>query len=51
MAANVNKFIDSYRGDPYAEAQQMIKSGKITQQQWDEALKMARQIAPHLGRR
>lgn len=51
MAANVNQFVDNYRGDPYAEAQSMIRSGKITQEQWEKALGTARQILPHLGRR
>ena len=48
MAQNVMQFANQYKGDPYAEAQAMIRSGKITQQQWDQALNMARQIIPYL---
>lgn len=50
MAAQINNFADNYHGDPYAEAQQMIRSGRITQAQWEQALNMARQIVPHLHR-
>ena len=49
MAAGIVQFANSYNGDPYAEAENMIRSGKITQKQWDDALNMARQIAPHLN--
>ncbi len=50
-AAKINGFVDQYRGDPYAEAESLIRAGKITREQWEEAMKMAHQIAPHLGRR
>ncbi len=51
LAGNINRFLDQYKGDPYAEAEGMIRSGKITREQWSEALKMARQIMPHLERK
>lgn len=51
MAGKINQYVDQYRGDPYAEAESMIRSGQITRQQWEKAMEMARQIAPHLGRR
>lgn len=50
MAEKLQGFADNYRGDPYAEAQQMIRSGRITQAQWEQALNMARKIVPHLHR-
>lgn len=51
MAVQINNFADNYRGDPYAEAESLIRSGKITREKWNEALRLAHQIAPHLGRR
>lgn len=51
MAAQINNFADNYHGDPYAEAESLIRSGKITREKWNEALRLAHQIAPHLGRR
>ncbi len=51
MAEKINQFTAQYRGDPYAEAEAMIRAGRITREQWERALGMARQIRPHLGRR
>ena len=51
MAAKINSFAENYHGDPYAEAESLIRSGKITREKWNEALRLAHQIAPHLGRR
>lgn len=51
LAGNINRFVDEYNGNPYAEAEGMIRSGEITREQWNEALRMARQIRPHLGRK
>ena len=33
------------------EVTEHIRSGKITREKWNEALRLAHQIAPHLGRR
>lgn len=51
MAERINNFAASYQGDPFAEAESLIHSGKITREQWEKALGMARQIAPHLRKR
>lgn len=50
MAEKLQEFADNYRGDPYADAQQLIRSGRITQAQWDQALNMARQIVIQMHR-
>ena len=49
MCIKFNNFAKNYRGDPYAEAESLIRSGKITREKWNEALRLARQIAPHLN--
>ena len=51
MAAEVMRFADNYRGDPFAEAESLIRAGRITPEQWEQAKNMARQIVPFLGRR
>ncbi len=37
-------FKNSFRGDPQQIIQQMLNSGRITQQQYDNAVKMANQF-------
>lgn len=48
------QFRQNFQGDPQATVQQMLNSGKITQQQYDQAVQMANQfqqmLAPY-GRR
>ena len=38
------QFRNSFRGDPRQRIQQMLNSGQITQQQYNNAVQMARQL-------
>lgn len=38
------QFANSFKGDPKAEVQKLIQSGKISQSQLDEAQNMAREL-------
>lgn len=39
-----NQFKKMYRGDPKQQVQEMLKSGKITQEQFNQVASMATQI-------
>ena len=43
------QFKNSFRGDPQQQVQQLLNSGKISQAQYDQALKMAQQLQKMLG--
>lgn len=48
------KFKNSFTGDPRAQVQQMLNSGRISQAQYDQAVQMAKQLQAMLtpgGRR
>jgi len=48
------QFRNNFNGDARAQVQQMLSSGKITQQQYDNAVQMAQQLQAMLtpnGRR
>ena len=56
MMNNMNGFIqrlqqfkNQFNGNPQQQIQQMLNSGKITQAQYDHAVKQANQIANVLG--
>ena len=38
------QFKNSYKGNPQQQIQQMLNSGQITQQQYDQAVQMANQL-------
>jgi len=38
------QFRNSFKGDPRQQIQQMLNSGRITQAQYDQAVKMANQL-------
>lgn len=38
------QFRQNYNGDARAQVQQMLNSGQITQQQYDQAVQMAQQL-------
>lgn len=44
------EFKNSFKGDPRQQIQQMLNSGQITQQQYDNAVKMANQFQQFLGK-
>ena len=43
------QFQQMFRGDPGQQIQQLMNSGKITQQQYNQAVQMARQMQRMLG--
>ena len=43
------QFKENFKGDPHEQVQQMLQSGKITQQQYDQAVKMANQLKQMFG--
>lgn len=38
------QFRNTFKGDPRAQIQQMLNSGKITQAQYNQAVQLARQM-------
>ena len=44
ILAQFMQFAQNFKGDPQQQVQQMLNSGQITQQQYDNAVRMAQQI-------
>ena len=44
-----NQFKNNFSGDPRQQVQQLLNSGKITQQQYNEAVQKANALAKMLG--
>ena len=44
MIQRFMQFRQNFTGDPRAQIQQMMNSGRITQAQYDNAVKMAQQL-------
>jgi len=44
-----NQFRQNFRGNPQQQVQNLLNSGKITQQQYDEAVKKANQLKSMFG--
>ena len=44
------QFQQSFRGDPNQQIQQLLNSGKINQQQYNQAVQMAQQMRRFLGK-
>ena len=44
------QFQQSFRGDPRQQVQQMLNSGRISQEQYNNAVQIANQFARMLGR-
>ena len=38
------QFAQNFKGDPQQQVQQMLNSGQITQQQYDNAVRLAQQL-------
>ena len=43
------QFKQTFRGDPQAQVQQLLNSGKVTQDQYDQAVQTAQQLSRMLG--
>ena len=43
------QFKNNFKGNPQEQVQQMLQSGKITQQQYDAAVQMANQLKQMFG--
>lgn len=46
----LQQFQQTFRGDPRQQVQQLLNSGKVTQQQYNQATQMANQIQRMLGK-
>ena len=50
MLQQLMQFKNNFRGDPKAQVQQMLNSGRVTQAQYDQAVQMANQIQKMMGK-
>lgn len=50
MLQQLMQFRNNFKGDPRAQVQQMLNSGKVSQAQYDQAVQMANQIQKMMGR-
>ena len=44
------QFQQMFKGDPKQQIQQMLNSGKVSQQQYNQAVQMAQQLQRMMGR-
>lgn len=44
-----NQFKQQFRGDPQAQVQQLLNSGKVSQQQYNQAVQKANMLKQMLG--
>ena len=49
MMQRFQQFQQMFRGDPKAQVQQMLNSGRITQDQYNRAVQTANQMAKMMG--
>lgn len=49
MMQRFQQFQQMFRGDPKQQVQQLLNSGKISQQQYDQAVQMAKQFQQMMG--
>ena len=49
MIQRFNQFRQTFTGNPQAQIQQMLNSGRITQAQYNNAVNMANQMARMMG--
>jgi hypothetical protein len=50
MLQQLMQFRNSFKGDPRAQVQQLLNSGKVSQSQYDQAVQMANQIQKMMGK-
>lgn len=44
IVSEINKFKNSFKGDPRAEVEKMMQSGQLSQEQFNEYAQMANQL-------
>ena len=44
MMQRFNQFRQTFRGDPRQQVQQLLNSGRVSQSQYDQAVRMAQQF-------
>ena len=49
MVQRFQQFRQMFRGDPKQQIQQMLNSGKVSQEQYNQAVQTAQQIARMMG--
>lgn len=49
ILTQLREFSNSFKGDPRQQVQQLLNSGKISQSQYDQAVRMANQLQSMLG--
>ena len=49
MIQRFNQFRQQFTGDPRQQVQQLLNSGKVTQQQYNNAVQMANQLQKMMG--
>lgn len=49
MMQRFQQFRQTFHGDPRQQVQQLLNSGKVTQQQYDRAVQMAQQFQRMMG--
>lgn len=50
MLQQLMQFRNNFKGDPRAQVQQMLNSGRVSQAQYDRAVQMANQIQKMMGK-
>ena len=49
LMQRLQQFQRMFRGDPQQQVQQLLNSGRVTQQQYNQAVQMAQQIQRMMG--
>lgn len=49
MMQRFQQFQQSFRGDPRQQIQQLLNSGRVSQQQYDQAVQTANQLRRMIG--
>lgn len=50
MMQKLQQFMQSFKGDPQQAIQQMLNSGKVSQEQYNQAVQTANQVMKMLGK-
>ena len=50
MLQQLMQFKNNFKGDPRAQVQQMLNSGRVSQAQYDQAVQMANQKKKMMGK-
>jgi hypothetical protein len=49
IVSRFNQFRQSFKGDPQQQIQQLLNSGKVSQEQYNAAVQKAQQLARMMG--